>query len=1407
LVASKADYINFSSQINLLAGNNSINISLVLIAPAANLTNSTVNSTSNNSTSNSTNPTNNNTMNSTQNSTVSGDIVAVSQLGYHPLSIKEVVVYTNSLNGNFNIRDANTNAIIISLPLQKPENYAGSNVNCQGNLPCLTGDFTNFTNQGTYYIEENGIKSHTFIINQNVFSSTIPLFFEFFNAQLQQGSSYHADIHSGYSPPFTSMSDGSFIMEADQGALTLIRLGSAYRRNPQLFQFDNYNILASGKPDIQEYIVSYVNYLEGLQGINVQEGNVPGAVRLGSGMVINNIFIPGPTNLTSMKVYIPGSPPTILQTANVVSLCGANDSSALWQSCINNAANVYKCQINEPCLNMSYNDRLGIITSNATKNGYAVSQGWSYEFGCYFDVNLNKGEFNNGIINPCQIFYNDTNRQYTSMTLLAFLEAWPAVNDFSQGQGQELLTRSINTYNYIKDNYPAFTSQDSDAGFYGAALFLLYDYTNSSAYLLQAYSMRTIVSTTFISDTTRGNEFYWEEYVRHKDAISAQGLTYQLNSNNPEEFFRGKMYQDYKDAGPTAISNNGERVFQFDPNVQFQNSRYMLIEGLLGMKTTELVSSPESFIPLVAQNQLSWLTGMNLVEQGAGLNAPLKSMSFIFGIGNFPSQFHSRWLVDTGYSAGSAGSVIGARGSGYQFFDSATNSYVYLDGVTNILGDQFGALGNGWHNEAVPDIFHVGRVFKNGRTYIPGWISGVFPAFADKDTVFNYNDDVHSWEYTETTNEIVATAIEYYAYLDGDLNSRPRYDGSSVNTSMPNNQTNSNSTNSTNNNTSNLTQSNLIIFTSPDLVSVSIDSLSANSINGISDASGSLVFFNITAGNHLLVASKPDYINFSSQINILPGDNMINITLNLDAINPLNSSYAGVRIVSNSTNLQAIPASRPIQYTMREDSTAIFTVISNDTNSIIWYVDGIEQNTTVAKNAAFMWSPGIFWVPRPPDYSNTAFSNVKALSYNGSVSWNVQVENVINPFFSSKDDSGDVVGSIDTKVRVLTNNKYINFTQANVTLQSDSGSTLYQLSKQYNNSNETEWAVYIPTLAYGNNYLVQISGFNNVTGKNTTYNIGLLRAHYVTPPVTSTPTSNSGGGGGGGGNGGGGGGSSVPPFDPQLIYAIFGKDVVNSNESQTLTLDAKSFNRGVYEVTAKLITPQGDNQTLTLDLVNGTNDYGTWTAKFQNSVPGRYTLYSVTLGERDINSSVDITVQDHIFYWLDQVIDSNATVKLGLVYTILSQSEVVNGTSVDLVLDAKDSLGILNVTAMITSTRGDAFSIPLSLVKGQGIYGTWKGSFIVTKADTTYTVKSITLKNSNDEKSYDLNDRSVYVTAIAGQQSADGNAQNSITGSSILSIFSSQGWSDAIKRPLVPTILGFSLMFVVIGGIFLFKRR
>lgn len=1324
------------------------------------------------------------------------DIIAVSHLGYHPSSAKQVVVYTDGESGSFDIKTFNTNEIAATYALQKPLDYAGNEVKCQGNIPCIVGGFSDFTSEGRFYIESNGLKSHDFVISKDLYSDTIPIFLEFFNAMLQQNSDYHADLHSNYLPPFKSISDGSFIMEADQAALPLIRLGSSYRKNPGLFQFDKYDMQSSGKPDMQEYILSYVLYLEGLQGIAIKEDDSASAFRLGTGVKIETAFVPGPTNLSSIDVYIPGTPQVFLDNVPVVSLCGPDDGTPEWKKCTDDAAYFYKCQIDEPCLQISYIDKRGVVASN--NNGYAVSRGWGYEFGCFFDINLNTEMFN-GKPNPCMVFYNDSKREYTAMALLAFLEALPAVNDYSSDKGQELLKRSVDTYNYIKDSYPQFSSADSDSGFFGASLFLLYDYTGDLNYLQEAYKARNSVSTQLLSDATRGNEFYWEEYARHRNAITESGMDYQYNGKDPEEIFRGKIFNDYKDRGPQySISSNGERVFQFDNNIQFQNSRFLLTEGLLAAKTAELNSNPEEFIPLIADHQLAWLTGMNAVQQGTALDSSLKSMSFIFGIGGFPKQFHSRYLIDTGYTDASNGAVIGARGTNYQFLDNLTQDvirssaqpedYIFFDGKFDIIGNHLGALGNKWRNETHAEQYASNKKFRNGKEFIPGWINGAFDTSSEQDIIYNYDDNINAYEYTETTNEIVATAIELLSYLDYLHNGRLNHSGIQIN----NTGNISNGENSTLNSTINITlESNLAIHTNPGLA----DAFLNLSYYGATDSNGLLYIPSLAPGYYELIINKENYKLYSTLLLLNPGQNLsLNIDLERKNSSTSSQNLTQATIINSTTSLGKTSSSpNGAEYYMREDSTATFSVVSNSSSRIEWLVDDVLISASDGLDSTFNWSPGILWAPKEPEFSNIALTTIKAVSGNETVSWKIDVENVVNPFFSSLDGSADSVGSSDAQVNVFTNDRLIDFTNISVTLQSQEGQNVvgytYPLDKTFEGNNETAWEKDLINLPYGNNYLVGITGFDRVTKNTVTYKLDTERGHYRNFPQNSGSTSNN--NNGDQSNSESNGGNPVKAL-PQLVYATFGKDIIGVNDTQTITLDAKNFNGGIYRVEANLIPPGGPARTIKLQLVGGNKEYGTWSAEFGGFVTGQYVLYSVSLGADESSEMDNLPVENRSFYVIGDAVSANE--HLMLVYSVLSQRTVQNGSNVTFRIDARDADGIIYADAKIKTSRSVEFAVPLELVSGNKNYGTWEGNFRVTEPDTTYSVASVSLDNLKQIKNYEIKDRSVYVLPLP--QSA--NLGNAVTGFAA-GPFYKQPLSNLMKEPLAPTLVGFGLMLLIIG--------
>jgi len=549
-------------------------------------------------------------------------------------------------------------------------------------------------------------------------------------------------------------------------------------------------------------------------------------------------------------------------------------------------------------------------------------------------------------------------------------------------------------------------------------------------------------------------------------------------------------------------------------------------------------------------------------------------------------------------------------------------------------------------------------------------------------------------------------------------------------------------------------------------------------------------------------------------INITTTNQTINQTINITGNQTVNTPNASSSIIGKGVNLKILSdANGTRTYYMREDNNATFFVLFNSPNDVAWFVDGVEQGTTNSDNATFFFNPGILWIPRAPDYSNKAVSTITAITPNGTVSWNVEVENVINPFFSSINDSADILGSPDTKVHVFTNDDLVKFTGVNVTIVSSGGSLVFQLGKQFSSANETDWSVYIPSTAPGDNYLTTITGFNNVTNATLTYDIGTSRSHYQTIPAGNSGGNNDGnsGGGGGGNSGGGGGGGSGAPITPELVYITFGKDVVATNQTQTITLDAENFGGGIQEVNVTLVTPDRYERELQLELVSGTQEYGTWSVTFGNFTHGQYNVSSVTLFSDTQISPTDISVENRSFYYTDLSGAGAANVNLSLVYSILDSDNVKNGTVVTLTLDAQDSDGIRSADAYIQNIVGgnisseDTFMIPLHLKGGNGDYGTWKGEFMASRPDSTYEVMNITLNNSESSRIYQITGRSVYVMPIPNNYSqvssgSRGLSQNSIlgiTGAIIMSPFSKDDRNIILKDPFTPTIIGFLLMIIL----------
>lgn len=1260
-------------------------------------------------------------------------LVTTSQMGYHPDGYKQATVYLDDNSEYFDIIGAG-GVVKARYNLAKAFDAGGTlQVDCQGGLPCTVGDFSDFKESGEYYLRsENGEESEKFKIGEDIYKDNMGVLLDFFDAQKQQGSSYHADFHSYNDPALSIIADGSFIMEAGQASQALVRLGNAYRHNPQLFIGEN--------AVIREHIADYVHYLEGLQGLDIEERTDGTGFRINPHVEVTGAFVPGATNLTTLAVYTPGNPPQLLKTIGVTSLCG-NKTGADKQECLDYAATYYKCQADEPCLNLTYQERTGVVDSN--DNGYAVSTGWGYEFGCYVDVDVDEELFDSSY-NPCLVFHTSTNSKNTIMTLTGYLMAMEAIQDLSPGEANALLQRSVATYDYIDSNYN-FKSDKESAAYWGTSAFLLYDYTGDESYLEEAYSVRANVDKDFNSDNVHGNEFYWEQYIQHEEDIEDIG-TYKISGKDPAEFFRNKIFGDYKDRGHLSMAKNGERVFQYDPNIKFQNSRYMLTEALYAAKAEAYYEESESFIEVIANNQLAWLTGMNAVQQGVGANVDVGPISFIHGIGDYPDEFHSRYLFDSGYSTATNGKIVGARGTSLQFFDG--DDYIYLDGAHSILGKELGSLGNGYNGEDKLNGFNVGREFSNGEDHINGWINGAFDISEDNDVIFNYKDDIDTYEFTETSNEIVASAIELFAYMDYEYNEAGPEDEE------------------------NESEAGLYIISNP-IANVKIDG---------EEQGTTPLNLTLNAGSHSVVVYKTGYVTNTTSITLQNGQNLkLNVTLKVNSTIPTNqtNSTDNVSIIKSETSLVSVNNSN-YSYLMSETENATFKVTLNKNETVTWKINNEVVNISSDKiNHTFVFRPDI-------DFTAVgSIVDITASTVNQSKTWKVKVNNVMNAVFLPGSGTGGTTLNIDSELR---------FKDMIIVIAGPS-------EKTYTLVNGTSWAVAIASsdLSEGTYFLTKISGkredgklFNHTL---TTKNIKFTKTVEAPPSNNNDDSDDSGNGPSGNTNNPG---NQAARFD--LVYVILDKDVISIIESQKITLDAES-NKNIETIEAHVRSPSGTTMIMRMENTAGTRNYGTWTGEVNPLEPGLHQLYMVKMSTRSGDSET-FNVDSREFY---VVSDNVGNESLMIVYTALDKSTVDEPTNVTLTLDARDSVGITGITAQLKIVKGRTelgnIEIPLSIAAGDGTYGTWTGQIEVNSSDTTYTIESITLTNGEKTEVREIVDRSIYATNSVGPEETIGGGLNLLTGGVI-----GVNLREEIKKPFFPALVGLFLLFLIFLTVFVHKK-
>ncbi len=1339
-------------------------------------------------------------------------LVSVSHMGYHPDGHKSMTVYTSATSGTYKILSGTT--IVDAGVLTVPEDLAGNPVKCQGQMSCLVGDFSSFNQPGTYVIEAttggNAEQSRSFTIGAGVYRDNAWVFEDYFEAHRMTGSSFHADMNTFTDPQLTVIADGSFIMESQQAARTLIRLGNAYWRNPEM-----------ASAEMVQNMISYVDYLAELQDAKIQTRTDGVGFRIEEWMAVQRAFIPGPTDKTSLTIYAgPEGSEQPVMTVPLRSLCYGPDAPADAASCLEFAQDYYKCQADEPCIEMVYQGKTGTRVPGES-DGLGVDMGWYYEWSCYFDVDLDNGVYNDHI-NPCLIYNNTETLHYTAMTLLAYTKSIPIIEEYDPAKAADILDRAKRTQAYIKSTYaiPAADQNDgdvidSDAGYYGAANFMLYDLTGDVKYLQEAHGVKDKVLRRALPNAVNGQEFYWQEYIAHKDTIVESGLSYPVGGfpgSAPEDFFRGKVYVSYYNGAELkAASKTGERVYQEFRDTSFSNSRAMLAMSIIASKSLDLVPDTPGFTSELGDAQIAWVTGNNAVDwDSASSSNDLRSTSFIFGIGEHPTQFHSRYLQDTGYSDATGGKLAGMRGTGYKFRTDA-GAYEWLDGNSSILGQEFGAQGNKLGGELeTPQM--VVRTFLNGLPHIPGWINGAFDIRDDPaeiDDIYNYVDDRRVYEYTESANDIVATAIEAFAYADAHYNdveplALPFGDWIPINVTPPNttNQTNGTAT--------------LNIASVPGLAYVYVDGI----LRGGTPTSGYLPL-TVGPGNRSLMLEKTGYANVTQAISLVSGENK-SITVPLTQMNTTNLTVNGTITVTTSPSganvsidgknrglspvmLSLAPGihtvllsktgyldtatnftvasgeTRTITYAlddgsapqvvgtpmisnitgqrMLETEVAVFTVQYDRATPVKWYVDGMLKATDADDGdhrSSFSWHPMITYAG-----NKVKTAEVKAVANrNVTTAFNIDVIDVINPFW------GDKVGS-SNDVFVYTNDQVAEYDSVSVVLQDASGQRTVPLVNGWSDDIETKWNALVENLAAGNTYITAVIVIKNGTGAKQ-YPIDGVLAH-------NRPGSSGGSGGGGG--------SQYQPLHteevgdsdspPELVYAVFSKDTILKNGSVVLAVDARD-DEEVISVVAVMADPNGRRIDVPLTLTEGSGGYGTWTAQMDGLSAGQHTLSRIIITD-DFGHVTTAEVGNRAVYVLGDTVLSGES--LLLVYAILTESSVDPGQPVTVKLDARDFNGIRAVSAVLKSPKQE-IPVELELAGGDNRYGTWEGSVTPIESDTTYALYTVTLDNGNETKTQRVYGQKVYVSYVVPVETVSDTQDNE------------RDFRQIVRNPITPLIIG-----------------
>lgn len=529
-----------------------------------------------------------------------------------------------------------------------------------------------------------------------------------------------------------------------------------------------------------------------------------------------------------------------------------------------------------------------------------------------------------------------------------------------------------------------------------------------------------------------------------------------------------------------------------------------------------------------------------------------------------------------------------------------------------------------------------------------------------------------------------------------------------------------------------------------------------------------------------------------------PQENQENTTNNPDSTNTTSTNTTQENLPQNTTQPQQNTTVQPNAaainsfsssvpwsetdgaYLMQEIQQGTFEVELNESAHVIWKVNGEVLFEQTGAHSQFSWTPGVYWSPRAPEYHLVSQNILRVEVGDQFREARINIIDVLNPFFSSLDNGGDVFGSNATRIHVMTNSNLVSFSSISVEITTLGGEKRsYTLTPQ-SIGNQVDWFADLLDLPPGNNALTKITASNS----DGTYMFTpeQSRGHFVNfprPPEEEKVEEEE----------------EIPDEKlPQIVMALFGKDIVLVNETQTLQVDIQFFDVGTQKASVAIEDPAGKLHVIPLLHIGGDEYYGSWSAEISDLIIGTYILKELRVTQLD-GEKREVPAQA-TFY----AADTNSLVRpeMKLVNILLSENTVVNGSKVNVSIDASDFFGIKKAWANVTSTNGESFILAFKRVAGDAVYGTWKSTFAVKSPDTTYSIETVTLMNGEGNIStHAISDRKVYVKALPKPKPVKNRSPT--TG------MVTKSWEeiarDALKMPALPSMLAFGTLLMILFGV------